>query len=416
MITALSINFRIFWFIFAMIIVNLVWSLEQEDLSYPELTKRQLIQVDKKTGEILLKSTIGKKIVSSFLETMNNMVSTTSCRLENKRIVHIDDLNQALQWLLKQGYHLEDREIKDLPPGSKAGTFTFYGSSIKFRESPTLPKTSIKFRIRVYIIDDGIRIIRSPGTETYAFLEIKIKNPFPEYPLSIHKYRLKLPDNDILLLINADPEKRNHFINILKELVLRAHTRDSDNKDEKLIDVMFQQIYILALAESTFIKPAIAITYFRTSKKFDEEYIKKTKAIKCFKPKKIEKKIRTYEITIDDTVRAFYPDFSDSNDSINIEKYFALEGVFYALAQFPSYACIVEFKQPDAIGYDGIGRFKEPEQMEKVQRDLWQAFVGDLLNKTLLKTRLDRGKFAHVKQFIRISNNQARHNDETILF
>lgn len=373
-----------------------------DNMLYPLVSKRDLIDIGKEG--ILLKSTIGKSIIASFLLAVNKISTTTSCRLENKRIVHIDDLNEVLQKLYQQGYALEDREVKNLPAKSRAGTFTFYGNSIKFKHSPTLPKTSIKLRIRSYIIDDDGYISRSNTTRDEAFLEIKIKNPFPEYPLSVHKYRLKMPDKDILLLINSDPKKRNNFIANLKELALRAHHRDIDNKDNNLIDTMFAQIYILAQADNLFIRPSIAITYFRSSKKYDEEYMTESK------------KIRTYEITIDDNVKAFYPDFSDDNNHINIAKYFINEPNIYSIANFPSYAMIVEFKQPDAIGYDGIGRFKKPENMEKIQKDLWQAFVGDLLTKALLKTRPDRGKFAHVKQYLRIKNNQARYNDETILY
>lgn len=386
--------------------------------NWVRIDQRNLI-THSEEGSVFLKADIGKRVVENLLRANGNTTTTTSCRLENKRIVQSNDLDEVLESLATQGYTLEEREVKNLPQGAKAGTFTFYGTSLKFRESDHLPKTSIKLRIRAYIMNDNGVVKRSVGTQNSAFLEIKIKNPYPEYPKSVHKYRLMLPDKDLLDLINANPRKQKTFFALMRTLADRAHARDAEHKDGLLIDTMFEEIRMLAIAEPGFIKPMMGITYYRSSKKYDETLHVEAKKKFSLRPQKNpgEDKVRSYEITIDEDIKAFVPDLSDSDDVINIGKYFKKNGIKkYLIASFPQSARIVEFKQPDAIGYDGPGRFRRPEKMTPTQKDLWQAFVGTLEEKAMVGTTPDRGKFAHVKQFIRIRDNQAKDDEKTVLY
>lgn len=367
-------------------------------------------------GYFFLAPLIGKGIVQKLLLAQGEIRSTTSARLENKRIVDQGDLQDVLLDLTQKGYVLQDREVKNVAAQARTGTFTFYGTAIKFQESKHLPKTSIKMRLRTYIYDDGSGVKRSPGFEENTFLELKIKNPYPEYPLSVHKYRILIPDEDVLLLVKANPSRQFTFYKVMKELTRRAHERDVDHKQSDLIDAVYESIMLLAIANNDVIKPQVAIAYFRISKKYDEEYEEKVKKSKWSRKKaQREKKIRSYEITIDDTIKAFTPNIDPSDQRIDIENYFLPETTCL-IAQFPHTCRIVELKQPDAVGYDGPGRFRRPEKMSEPQKALWQAFVAKLGEKALAKTRPDSGKYSHVKEFIRINTNMARETDQTILY
>lgn len=351
---------------------------------------------------------VGKCVIECLRLTNLEKANTTSCRLENKRVASEENVLTTFAQLKLDGYELNDRGTINLPPGAKAGTFTLYGQAIKFIEARNLPKTSIKMRIRFYVFElDGITK-RSEGTDKTAYLELKIKNPFPEYPLSVHKYRLMMPDEDILALIRSHPHG-NDFSQVIDDLALKAHLRDTDGKNGDLIDAMFWSIKRLAMAEPRFIKPNIAITYHRASKKYDEKY-------QIAKKKKSRKKdaIRSYEITIDENLKAFWADLSEDYHAISIDRYFANGGENkYLIASYPAHARVVEFKQPDAIGYDGPGRIRPEEKMTEAQKALWNAFVKRLV--PIENSTLDHGKFFHVKQFIRLQNGQGKDGEKTLL-
>jgi hypothetical protein len=347
------------------------------------------------------------------LEAVGEAKSTTLNRLENKRVARAEYLDQVLAGLKHKGINLEDREVKNLLPGDLAGTFTFYGTGIKSVESASLHKPSIKLRIRMYILERNGRVIRADTTKDHAFLEIKIKNPFPEYPLSVHKYRLKMSDSDLLMLVQANPKDQVEFAYIIEELKTRAHNKDVDKKDDLLIDAMFDQIAILALADPNFIKPTIGITYSRTSKKFDEDYLELKKKKHLWSKKIYIPKTRSYEITIDQNLKAFRTDLSNDHNRISLDKYFTKGQMNnYLIASYPSDARVVEFKQPDAIGYGGPGLIKRPEDMEDVQRTLWEAFVGKLGENAIPHSRPDSGKFFHVKQFLRLQAGMPKKEGE----
>jgi hypothetical protein len=412
---------KYFWCILFLNFINFSFAsdVSSYESNWVRIDPRSLTSYSEEKGPVLLAPHVGKRVVKNLLQANGKAATTTSCRLENKCITAVSDLQEVLADLKHQGYALEDREVKNLPQGAKAGTFTFYGTSVKFGESNHLPKTSIKMRIRAYIVDDGKSIKRSVGTDQTAFLEIKIKNPYPEYPLSVHKYRLMMPDEDILELINANPTKQKSFFRLMRKLANRAHERDKEHKEALLIDAMFEEIRIMAIAEPGFIKPLIGITYYRASKKYDETYndrAEKKKTLRRTK-NKIEPKTRSYEITIDESVKAFNVEFFNDDKKIDIEKYFTSKGYKkYLIASFPESSRIVEFKQPDSIGYDGPGRFRRPEKMTGPQKDLWQAFVGTLHEKALDGTKPDSGKYAHVKQFIRMRDNKTKAEDQTVLY
>lgn len=367
-------------------------------------------------GNFLLAPNIGKRIIENLLLSQGEIHTTTSARLENKRIVDKVDLQSALLDLAQKGYALKDREVRNVAAEARTGTFTFYGVSLKFQESKHLPKTSIKMRLRTYIYDDGNGVKRSPGFLENMFLELKIKNPYPEYPLSVHKYRILIPDEEVLMLIKANPARQFTFYRLIHDLIKKAHERDLERKQTHLINALYESIMLLGIANNNFIKPHVAIAYFRVSKKYDEEYEEKIKKSTWGRRKaQREKKVRSYEITIDDTIKAFTPTIKPTDQGLDIESYF-LPQATCLIAQFPTDCRIVEFKQPDAIGYDGPGRFRRPEKMSNAQRALWQALVKNLSEKALAKTRPDSGKYSHVKEFLRINNNIARETDQTVLY
>lgn len=384
--------------------------------NFTDIDRKTLVVYMGEGEQPLLRTNIGKKVVNSLLEA-SSVKSTTSCRLENKRIVSAGDLKRVLEDLVCKGYDLEDREVKNIPDGAKAGTFTFYGTALKFIESPHLPKTSIKMRIRMYITEkDGVTK-RSVGTDHSGFLEIKIKNPVSNYPLSVHKYRIMLPDQDILELIRSKPDEQKSFSVLIDNLRDRALNRDIEAKNTQLIETMFEQIKIMAIAEPKFIKPIMGITYHRVSKKYDEEYILKIKKKKRFRSNfELVKKTRSYEITIDNNLKAFRPDFSTDLQAIDLDKYFLNETTHqYLIAAYPADLMVVEFKQPDNIGYDGPGKIRTLDSMKGAQKILWQAFVGELGEKAAPNTKPDSGKFFHVKQFMRIQDGQAKKDEKTVL-
>lgn len=380
------------------------------------IERRTLLVFHEEGSPPLLRPAVGKSVVTSLLLANGKTKTTTSSRLENKRVVRAHHLERAMAELLEQGYELEDREVKNLAPGERAGTFTFYGTAVKFIEAKNLPKTSIKMRVRIYVIEHDGMTRRSGGTINNAFLEIKIKNPFPEYPLSVHKYRLVLPDQDILSLIKSDPTDQEAFTNVIENLKQRAHENDADGKNSKLIDAMFDQIRIMAIAEPNFIKPTIGITYFRASKKYDEEYTVEAKKKKFGRKHAPITKTRSYEITIDQNLKAFHADFSDDDNAIVLDKYYEQgDDNDYLIANYPNDARVVEFKQPDAIGYDGPGKIRKPEAMMGAQKALWEAFVGKLGDKAVKHSRPDAGKFFHVKQYMRIQEGRGEEGEESIL-
>ncbi len=352
----------------------------------------------------LLHTRVGKCVIECL-----RLANQEMCRLENKRVTTEENLIATCKQLELEGYTLKERGAIKLPEGAKAGTFTFYGKAIKFIEARNLPKTSIKMRIRFYVFElDGITK-RSEGTDKTAYLELKIKNPVPEYPLSVHKYRLMMPDEDILLLIRTNPHEIDDFSQAIDDLALRAHLRDTDGKNAELIDAMFWSIKRVAMAEPNFIKPSIAITYHRRSKKYDEEY-----ELPIKKKSKKKEAIRSYEITIDEDLKSFWADLSDDHHAISIDRYFENgDENNYLIASYPKDARVVEFKQPDAIGYDGPGTIRGEEKMTEAQRALWNAFVKRLV--PMENSTPDHGKFFHVKQFIRWQNGQGKEGEKTML-
>ncbi len=384
------------------------------EVSAVHIDRSSLVIFRDGNGPTLLQPRVGKMIVDALLTANGEQRSTTSCRLENKCVVLADDLDEIVQGLSEDGYALDEREVKNLPVGARAGTFTFYGTAVKFIEAKNLPKTSIKLRVRVYIQQTDEHTIRADVTSRSAYLEIKIKNPVPEYPLSVHKYRLMLPDEDIIELVNADPTDQDDFSHTIEALKQHAHARDEEQKLYALIETMFEQIKILAIAEPNFIKPTIGISYHRASKKFDEDYRVQMKRRGVHRAK-TKTKTRSYEITIDQNLRAFYTDFA-GDDHIDLTKYFdGGDNNPRLFAVYPAPARVVEFKQPDAIGYDGPGRIRTSDRMQGAQKRLWQAFVGDLSARAIEHSKPNSGKFFHVKQFLRIQNDQARPHERTIL-
>lgn len=399
--------------IFSSILIAL-FSMSSASLHTDNIDRRTLLVYHEGKGPPLLRPIVGKAVVNGLLEANGKAKTTTSCRLENKHVVTVDDLEEIMAELSQQGYLLEDREVKNLLPGQRAGTFTFYGTAVKFIEARNLPKTSIKLRIRAYIVEHNGLIKRSVGTETSAFLEIKIKNPFPEYPLSVHKYRLLMPDEDLLTLIKSNPSDQEAFTNVIEILKARAHERDEEDKNNALIEAIFDYTKLMAIAVPGFVKPTTAITYFRASKKYDEEYTVKVKKKK--RRKQLVTETRSYEITIDQHLKAFYPDFSHDADVIDLAKYFENGGNnHYLIASYPEEARVVEFKQPDAIGYDGPGKIRSPEAMNGAQLALWQAFVGSLNGKAIPNSKPNSGKFFHVKQFLRIQQGLGKRGERSML-
>lgn len=397
--------------------IIITWCLLYSMYGFSHVLRKDLIVINR-DGRLELKPEIGKEMVEQLLIANGKTRTTTSCRLENKRVVAENYLNDVLHDLEEAGCQLEERETKNLPVGARAGTLTLYGSSLKFTESKNLPKTSIKMRIRAYLVEKNGEITRAESTKNQAFLEIKIKNPFPEYPLSVHKYRLMMPDEDLLMLVKADPAEQKSFVTIIEQLKTRARERDPEGKESQLIEAMFESIKLMAIAVPEFIKPEIGLSYYRISKKYDEQYVEKINRKRKLFGSRIESvnKTRSYEITIDQDVKAYRIVFHQNDTDLGLEKYIKHNGVNkYLLAVYPAPARVVEFKQPDAIGYQGPGVIRRPEHMRDAQKKLWTAFVGQLGERAWPRSTPDKGKFGHVKQFLRMQGNQAKPGDTTML-
>lgn len=384
---------------FKSLVVNLIVVLLSSHTNAMHLRKALIANAS--TDEIELKSHVGREIVESLAQTLPDSNSTTQCRLEHKHVVCEEVVDATLKNLAKLDFVLDDREDLDLPPGTRAGTITFYGSSLKFATDAKYP-SSIKLRIRAYILErDGI-VERAPLTKNQAFLELKIKNPRPEFPLSVHKYRLLMPDTDLLELINGDAHE-HRFALLIDTLKARAHERD-DGNNQKLINTMFEEIYRMAIADPTFIRPTIAISYYRTSKKYSAMH------------SDMSDDPGNFEITIDKDINAHYANFTVGAKSLEIEKYFNDDNRdIYILARYPKTARVIEFKQPNAVGYARPGKIRDVEMMFASQRVLYKSFVKRLERRELKHSMADRGKFAHVKRYLRIMTHKASRREPTIL-
>ena len=358
-------------------IINVTYGADYEDFKINSSRGRILVEK--------LKNSIEKK-------------STTSLRREQKTVTHANHLHERLEWLqdpfkkkrfLKKGKKLA--VVFSTRDHTKSGykniTYTFYGRGAYFWNLGI--KTKIKLRARFYLLeslDDG-HYERPEQMSSYSFLELKIKNPSPSELNSVNKYRIKIEDNDLIKLINAEGDDVITSLNAIKEKAIK----ESEGRKHFMIEAMFSAIDYLLEIDPKFIKPQFAISYERTAKKFLEE--KYNAKLGLFRKKSF--KDMEYQLTLDRNVKGYKlePNFID--DSLGFIDFFQRSKDHFTY-EYPEDSVVAEIKVPLAIAN------LDPKAYSTIHKRIHEGFIRPVFTQEALYPgfRIGKGKAGHFKRVL----------------
>ncbi len=360
-----------------------------DTLSEPNTLKQIVIKRQAEGQELvdLLKATVPKKNANA-----------TTYRKEQKGPVHQKGVEDAFKQLSKAGITFTSRESKkkniDLDAANPAfqGTFTYYGKAAKYDNRGDI--TKIRMRIRYYIegqsdkeTGQAFDVKRSSKTDQAGYVELKIKNPRSSEEGYVDKYRIIVPDPLIYKLINLDPnsDRFDHDINELRENILKLSIENKPLNKSDTVNAMIETIKALAIQDTGFIKPHLAITYARDGYSLKEDYpidiYKKKGLLGRINPlssnMKVEKRTKEieYQLTVDRYISAHKPLLPTSeNQPMPITEHFNPEQKT-EVYRYPKEIRVMEFKQPKPMA-----DFPEKKQSE-THKTLSANLVGLLENK-----------------------------------
>ena len=347
-------------------------------------------------GDKKVNSSYGRLLVEK-LQKSGNEISVTTARKELKNVVDKDVYKKYFRRLkqpfLKKGsskkpkyiqIDIQDRDIKI--DGYKNVTYTFYGRGVYFWNFGV--KTKIKMRARFYLLKNENGDLTRPVTmKNYSFLEIKVKNPSPNLQGSVAKYRTKIPDDLLYMLLSLDAD------NVEFGLKLKAVEDEviayNSNKNALKITNMFHVIKELSYKTREFIKPQLATSYERNAKKFREQnYVFKKTLLNKQALENVE-----YQITIDKNIKGYQPQLEGILKSKSFEWYFNTykDDLYY---KYPKDALAIEVKVPIVV--DQLPK----EKRSDIHNYFDKVFIQEIFSeKHTLKTfRLNKGKSGHMKK------------------
>jgi hypothetical protein len=373
---------------------------------------------NKLSKSIPLPIPMGLSIVEE-LRRSDSSKNVTSQRIEQKSVISEEVLNSILE-SLKQGdrsrevspLHFQARDQSALP-GMLNGTFTVYGRAASFRNRGNI-NTKIRLRARAYldVSPDLTSIHRSKITQDRVFLELKIKNPSHLEKSGVHKYRILLLDEDALRLFSLNPRDSDFQTNLLS---IRDHAIALNGKSRK-VQAMFNVIQTLAQLRDQnhhdqtfgekFIQPQFITFYTRSSYTFTEENYPLPvfrenhflNHLKCLSPacgtsvKFVPQKVE-YQLTIDDHITGFTPDFRPHDSIIDVHRYFQ-PNYSGTLVHYPASARAVELKQPAAVA-NLRDTFRSPTH-QFIQRELSDQMKRHILTGFIF----NKGKARHLSRML----------------
>ncbi len=337
-------------------------------------------------------SQIGRSVSEDLRQVLRG--DTTALRKESKAVLSEDTL-RAIGETLAKGFfspqgpvtlRLNFRNKK--MPSAKNGTFTFYGQRVFFEEGGL--KTSIKLRARFYfdIGNDG-SLSRSLLTRQEAYLELKIKNPEPDLENVVNKFRIKIADQDLLQLFNADASQPE-FPEILSQIERNVTALPSNSADQDLVPIFFKTLRALVQYEPQFINPTLGIYYERVSLAYTEKDYQSENILDPVSVGDVE-----YQFTIDRNVRGYVPKVY-GDPSFSFEDYFR-EGMTHDwILSYPEDTVVVEAKVPISVA-----------NLSGSQKSLMHNFIDDAFIDKMTQDgiresafKANRGKAAHLRKFI----------------
>lgn len=356
----------------------------------------------------------GLRVIEN-LRTSLGTKSTTSYRRENKGVVSNAVWNGIRQKLESGDASNGIGPIKFIPrdtptlPNRKNGNFTFYGQTLFFKNRGEL-KTTIRLRARAYISfgDTFSDVQRSDITGDRVFLEIKIKNPSFEEPLGVNKFRILVPDSDVLNLFRLRPKDSDYLRNLRQAtLLIQDHAlKIPENKKPKEVKAIASAIFDLARLHPEFIQPQYATSYFRTSFEFNEKnyplprqekkvsWYERLLTFNAVQLEKFSTVQAPFQLTIDNSVMAFSPQISEEQEHLEIENYFT-PNYHGNIVYYPDDSVVIELKEPAAVS-----RLR-PSQRSKTHNFLESAIV-DVVKANLLKDfHLNQGKASYLSKALR---------------
>ena len=381
------------------------------------------------TQSIMIPIPLGLELIETLSNSEKN-INTTSQRREQKAVIPDQEWESILS-VLKHGnptlgvppveFQLRDAVNKQ---GMLNGTFTFYGRAATFRNKGELT-TKVRLRARLYInaSPDFQFVERTKKTKDTVFLELKIKNPTFAERNGSHKYRVRISDRDLLNLFRADPDlpEFQEVVEGIKRSAVQL------GNDPKKVVLLFDAVKRLAQLKDPsnptegigkeFIRPQYITAYTRVSYSFIEKGYPITKLDsdknkkcrpgvvqfkRCRKEKlKIELCNVEYQLTVDDHVTAFIPKIEESDETIDIQRYFGAEYKGLS-AHYPEHSKTVEFKEPANVALLRTSfrsqnhRFLQAELLDRMKRNVLDGFT------------FNKGKSGHLAKLL----NEKLENDE----
>jgi hypothetical protein len=332
----------------------------------------------------------GRNLVEN-LRSRAKSEDTTSNRKEIKNVIPLPLLDEAFTRLKKpgiaptslvstipvltKGITFEDRDTP--PPAGRYATYTIYGRGLAFANQGTT--TKIKLRARFYLTTTSPESIfsRSKNFENSAFLEVKIKNPTADEENIVHKYRIKIRDQQILRLFRLDPR---HPLYVSQLHALKHEIKGSvDPKNKYLVGMIFDAIEQLSKESPLFIRPSFAISYERQALKY------------------LENNEREYQITVDKEVRGYRVPQNLSAADFDFSSYFLSQANADRIVAYPDNSRVTEIKIPALASQ--IANKDQSAVLKKISND----FIGPIFKQTSTLTgfRLNRGKAGHFKQMVK---------------
>lgn len=343
-----------------------------------------------------IQSPLGRKLVELVTKTLN-VQDTTSARRETKAIISKSLLTELQTQLETNTYKkhglftflqkeknnsvvFNSRDQKST--GAKNGTFTFYGKGMFFWNLGV--KTKIKLRARAYLQLFPDHTERSKITANSFFLELKVKNPDPNKPGSVEKFRAKILDQDLLALYQLDPDSQN-FVPKLRDIENNVIALDPEKA--VMVSKMFYVIYQLAKVRTGFIRPLYAISYTREAKEFTEQDYRRRKLFGKKRYKEVQ-----YQFTVDENIKGFLPKFDPANP-FDLTKYVTTNKEADLAYAFPSDAVSVELKVPQMVADF------QTKEMSFFHRKFAETAISALSdpNNRVEGFASDRGKIGHFR-------------------
>ena len=342
-----------------------------------------------KNHSFSLTSTEGKQLLKLFLPQLEQK-NTTAFRQEQKNVVS-SSLILPLIEKIKAPKTKDDRfffkERNPSPKGKQNMTLTFYGKRAFFFNNTI--KSNVKLRARFYLEgehqEEKLIITRSSKMPQEGFLELKFKNPGPDYLNISSKIRVKIKDNDLMALYHA--AKTNGSFYQIQQSVEQSNPSSHKQK----IQTLFAMIKILYLKDPDFVSPMFAISYERFAYEFIEEDYTFKKHSFSLRKKKLGPV--SYQLTIDQNVTSYLPSL------LNMTKYGLSDYMISKIKDetsyhYPKNSNCVEIKKPMLIEQ------LKSKQKSKPHRWIEQYLVYPVMRhrQTVKGFKKSAGKLGHIRK------------------